>query len=88
MLLLDEPSSALDPFAEANLMKNILDISNASTTVMVAHRLSTVRDFDMIYYMENGRIAESGTHDELMSLQGKYCEMFKTQGEKYQIDKA
>ena len=88
MLLLDEPSSALDPFAEAKLMKNILDISNASTTIMVAHRLSTVRDFDMIYYMENGRIAESGTHDELMKLQGKYCEMFKTQGEKYQIDKA
>ena len=87
MLLLDEPSSALDPFAEAKLMKNILDIANASTTIMVAHRLSTVRDFDMIYYMENGRIAESGTHDELMKLQGKYCEMFKTQGEKYQMDK-
>ena len=88
LLLLDEPSSALDPFAEANLMKNILDISNASTTIMVAHRLSTVRDFDMIYYMENGKIAESGTHDALMALQGKYCEMFKTQGEKYQMDKA
>ena len=86
MLLLDEPSSALDPFAEANLMKNILDIANASTTIMVAHRLSTVRDFDMIYYMENGSIAESGTHDELMALGGKYCEMFKTQGEKYQMD--
>ena len=88
MLLLDEPSSALDPFAEANLMKNILDIANASTTIMVAHRLSTVRDFDRIYYMENGKIAESGTHDELMALGGKYCKMFKTQGEKYQIDKA
>lgn len=88
LLLLDEPSSALDPFAEARLMENILDIANTSTTIMVAHRLSTVRDFDMIYYMENGRIAESGTHDELMSLGGKYCEMFKTQGEKYQMDKA
>ena len=87
LLLLDEPSSALDPFAEANLMKNILDIANASTTIMVAHRLSTVRDFDMIYYMESGEIAESGTHDELMALGGKYCEMFKTQGEKYQMDK-
>ena len=86
MLLLDEPSSALDPFAEANLMKNILDIANTSTTIMVAHRLSTVRDFDMIYYMENGKIAETGTHDELMALGGKYCEMFKTQGEKYQME--
>ena len=88
LLLLDEPSSALDPFAEAKLMENILDITNASTTIMVAHRLSTVRDFDMIYYMENGRIAESGTHDALMARQGKYFEMFKTQGEKYQMDKA
>lgn len=67
-------------------MKNILDVTNSATTIMVAHRLSTVRDFDMIYYMENGRIIESGTHNQLIEFQGKYCEMFKTQGEKYQIN--
>lgn len=85
LLLLDEPSSALDPFGEANLMKNILDISNHATTIMVAHRLSTVRDFDIIYYMENGKIIEFGTHDELVKLKGNYYRMFKTQGEKYQM---
>ncbi len=84
LLILDEPSSALDPLAEVKLMHNILDISNTATTVMIAHRLSTVRDFDCIYHIENGKIIESGTHDELMARKGKYYEMFVRQGENYQ----
>ena len=84
LLILDEPSSALDPLSEVNLMKNILDISNTATTIMIAHRLSTVRDFDCIYHIENGEIIESGSHDELMSREGKYYEMFVKQGENYQ----
>lgn len=84
LLILDEPSSALDPLSEIKLLQNILDISNTATTVMIAHRLSTVRDFDLIYHIENGRIIESGSHDELMSLKGKYYQMFVKQGENYQ----
>ena len=84
LLILDEPSSALDPLAEAKLMDNILDISNTATTIMIAHRLSTVRCFDCIYHIENGAIIESGTHDELISRKGKYYEMFMKQGENYQ----
>lgn len=84
LLILDEPSSALDPLSEVKLMQNILDISNTATTVMIAHRLSTVRDFDCIYHIENGEIIESGTHDELMNMKGKYYEMFVSQGENYQ----
>lgn len=84
LLILDEPSSALDPFAEVRLMKNILDVSNTATTLMIAHRLSTVRNFDIIYHIENGKIIESGTHDELMAAKGKYYEMFTSQGENYQ----
>ena len=84
LLILDEPSSALDPLSEVKLMNNILDISNTATTVMIAHRLSTVRNFDCIYHVENGEIIESGTHDELMSRKGKYYEMFVRQGENYQ----
>jgi ATP-binding cassette subfamily B protein len=83
LLLLDEPSSALDPLAEYNLMQVILDKSNTATTIMIAHRLSTVRNFDIIYHVENGEIIESGTHDELMEKQGKYYEMFTRQGENY-----
>lgn len=84
MLILDEPSSALDPLSEVKLMQNILDISNTATTIMIAHRLSTVRDFDCIYHIENGKIIESGTHDELIANNGKYYEMFVKQGENYQ----
>ncbi len=84
LLILDEPSSALDPLSEVNLLHNILDISNTATTVMIAHRLSTVRDFDCIYHIENGKIIESGSHDELMSHKGKYYQMFVKQGENYQ----
>ncbi len=84
LLILDEPSSALDPLSEGKLMQSILDISNSSTTVMIAHRLSTVRDFDCIYHIENGRIIESGSHDELMSLKGKYYQMFVKQAKNYQ----
>lgn len=87
LLVLDEPSSALDPLAEYRLMQTILDASNTATTVMIAHRLSTVRDFDVIYHMENGRIIESGTHDELMAAKGKYFEMFTRQAENYQNSK-
>ena len=83
LLILDEPSSALDPLSEVKLMQNILDVSNTATTVMIAHRLSTVRDFDCIYHIENGSIIESGTHDELMTRKGKYYEMFVSQGENY-----
>ena len=84
LLILDEPSSALDPLAEVRLMKNILDVSNTATTIMIAHRLSTVRDFDVIYHIEHGKILESGTHDELMAAKGKYYKMFAGQGENYQ----
>ncbi len=84
LLILDEPSSALDPLAEADMMQHILALSEHTTTVMIAHRLSTVRDFDCIYHIENGRIIESGTHDELMANKGKYYEMFARQGKQYQ----
>jgi len=86
LLLLDEPTSSLDPLAESRLMEVITDASNTATTIMVAHRLSTVRDFDVIYHMDKGKIIESGTHDELMEAQGKYFEMFERQASNYQSD--
>ncbi len=83
LLILDEPSSALDPMSEVRILKSIHEISSSATAIMIAHRLSTVRDFDCIYNMENGKIIESGTHDELMAAKGKYYEMFVSQGERY-----
>jgi len=83
LLLLDEPSSALDPLAEYEMTKLILDSSNLSTTIIVAHRLSTIRGADRIVLVDNGTIKEMGTHDELMKLKGKYYEMFTKQAENY-----
>ena len=83
LLLLDEPSSALDPLAEYEMTKLILDSSNLSTTIIVAHRLSTIRGADRIVLVDNGSIKEIGTHDELMGLKGKYYEMFTKQAENY-----
>ena len=84
LLVLDEPTASLDPMAEYKLMQIITDASNTATTVMVARRLSTVRNFDVIYHMDQGKIIESGTHDELMAARGKYYEMFTRQAENYQ----
>ena len=82
LLILDEPSSALDPIAEYRIAKLIFD-RLPTTTVMVAHRLSTVVDADRIYLLSDGRIIESGTHAELMAQNGKYREMFLKQAEGY-----
>lgn len=82
LLILDEPSSALDPIAEYRIAKLIFDRS-PTTTVMVAHRLSTVVDADRIYLLSGGEIIESGTHAELMAQNGKYREMFLKQAEGY-----
>ena len=82
LLILDEPSSALDPIAEYRIAKLIFDRS-PTTTIMVAHRLSTVVDADRIYLLSDGRIIESGTHAELMAQNGKYREMCLKQAEGY-----
>ena len=82
LLLLDEPSAALDPVAEYELNKVIMGLKN-TTTILISHRLSTVRDADCIYLVDNGEIIESGTHDELMRKNGKYAAMWNMQAEKY-----
>ncbi len=86
LLLLDESSSSLDPIAEYELNQRILEKSQNVTTVIVAHRLSSIRDADKIYFIGNGKVMESGTHDELMKNKGRYYEMFIKQSKKYIIN--
>lgn len=83
LLLLDEPSSALDPIAEYRMNQHIINTANKATTIVVAHRLSTIRKVDKIVVMDCGRIIETGSHDDLMSIKGKYYEMFSKQAENY-----
>jgi ATP-binding cassette subfamily B protein len=82
LMILDEPSSALDPLAEYKMTKLMFDVSN-TTTIMIAHRLSTIRDADRIYLISDGEVAEQGSHEELMALGGRYAEMFRRQAENY-----
>lgn len=82
--ILDEPSSALDPRAEYELNKNIMNRVDDATVIFISHRLSTTRDADCIYMFENGEIIEQGTHRELMELDGQYAEMFQCQAKYYQ----
>ena len=84
LMILDEPSSALDPLAEYKMTKLMFELSN-TTTIMIAHRLSTIRDADRIYLISDGEVTECGTHEELMSLDGKYAEMFRKQAENYVV---
>ncbi|MDE6743818.1 MAG: ABC transporter ATP-binding protein/permease [Lachnospiraceae bacterium] len=83
IVILDEPSSALDPIAEYNMYKNMLDAAENETVIFISHRLSATRDADRIYMFENGTVIEQGSHAELMSLKGKYAEMWKLQAQNY-----
>ena len=82
LLILDEPSSSLDPIAEYNIAKLIFNHSS-TTTIMIAHRLSTVTEADRIYLVSDGKIVEEGTHEQLIRMNGKYAEMFSRQAEGY-----
>lgn len=82
-VIMDEPSANLDPIAEYNLNKSMIEAAKDKTVIFISHRLSTTRNADRIYVMENGEIIENGTHDELMAQNGKYAYMFNLQAEKY-----
>ncbi|MBW9211905.1 MULTISPECIES: ABC transporter ATP-binding protein [Terrabacteria group] len=82
LLLLDEPSSALDPIKEEKMISLIENIS--TTTIIIAHRLSAIKNLDKIFVMENGKIVESGKHQELINKKGKYYQMYSVQSKRYQ----
>ena len=82
-VILDEPSSALDPIAEAEMYNRMLLACKDCAMIFISHRLSSAVLADKIYYIENGEIIESGTHDELMKLNKKYAKMFKRQSKNY-----
>lgn len=82
-IILDEPTAALDPRAEAELFANIRTLFQGRSTLLISHRFSSVRSADRIYVMSEGRVAECGSHDELMALGGLYAELFTLQAEAY-----
>ena len=83
VIVLDEPTSALDPKAEYEVFKKFRQLIQDQAAILISHRLSTVKMADRIYVMANGSIIESGTHEELMQLDGTYTHLFETQAQHY-----
>ena len=84
---MDEPSSALDPISEEEILNTIFQNHFDKTIIFISHRLSSIQNFDCIYFLDNGYITEIGSHNDLMKLKGKYYEMYNTQAKKYKNEK-
>ncbi len=82
-LILDEPTSAIDAKAEAEIFNNIFQEHSGKTALIISHRFSTVRKADRVIVLDKGRVVEQGTHTELMQTKGLYSEMFNKQAEGY-----
>ncbi len=80
ILILDEPTSAIDTRTEATILDALDRLAAGRTTIVIAHRLSTIRTADRIVVLEQGRVAEQGTHEELLDLGGRYAELWAGQG--------
>ena len=87
MVILDEPTAALDPIAESEMYERYNELVQGRTAVFISHRLSSTRFCDRILFLENGRITEEGTHGELMQRGGAYAELFSVQARYYKEQK-
>jgi ABC-type multidrug transport system fused ATPase/permease subunit len=86
LVLLDEPTAQLDVRGEAKVFDRILSATRGVTTILISHRFSTVRHADRICVLEQGRVSELGSHDELMALGGRYRTMFDLQAKRFSAD--
>ena len=84
IIVLDEPTSNVDPQAEEDIFREILKLGKEKILVFISHRFSTVRRADKILVLDNGTITEQGSHDQLMKLDGKYAHLFNLQAKSYQ----
>jgi ATP-binding cassette, subfamily B, bacterial len=79
IVILDEPTASLDAQTEYEMFKEYKELAKGKTTVIISHRFNTISFVDNIIVFDSGKIIEQGTHDELMSLKGKYYELFSIQ---------
>lgn len=83
VVILDEPTAALDPLAESAMYEKYHELTRDKTSLFISHRLSSTRFCDRIIFLENGKIAEEGSHEALMAQKGVYARMFETQAQYY-----
>lgn len=83
VVILDEPTAQLDVRGEAEIFERLLEATRDCTTILISHRFSTVRRADRICVLEDGRVVELGSHDELMALKGRYRRMFELQAARF-----
>jgi ATP-binding cassette, subfamily B, bacterial len=83
LLVLDEPTSSMDAKAEFAVFQRFRQLVSGRTALLISHRFSTVRMADRIYVLEQGRVIEGGTHDELVSAKGTYARLFEMQARHY-----
>ncbi len=83
IIILDEPTAALDPIAENKMYVKFNELTRKKTTIFISHRLSSTRFCDRILLLDKGGIAEEGSHEELMALDGQYANMFRIQSHYY-----
>jgi ATP-binding cassette subfamily B protein len=88
LLILDEPSSGLDAAAEHDIHRRLRERREGATSVLISHRLNTVRDADRIVVLSDGRVSEQGTHDQLMAAGSGYAELFGLQADGYRDNPA
>jgi ATP-binding cassette subfamily B protein len=81
--ILDEPTSNLDPEAEAAIFSELKQQLHGRIGIVISHRFSTVRVADRIFVIHDGKVLESGTHDELVQKRGRYAELFELQAAGY-----
>ncbi len=84
VVILDEPTAALDPLAESRMYEKYYEMTRDKTSIFISHRLSSTRFCDRILYMEEGRIIEEGNHSQLIEKEGAYAAMFHTQAQYYE----